>query len=166
MTGGSQRALELAQPVLNAIGKKFFHVGPNAGDGQSMKLVNNMLAAANIVAGFEALVMSAKAGLDPKLVLDVINVSSGRNYATMEKFPASILDRSFPTRFATGLLHKDVKLGLEEAESLGVPMWIMPMVRQYLAFAISQGDGQLDFCAGIKHLERWAGVEFGSSTAS
>jgi len=126
-----------------------------------MKIVNNTLCAVSIVASCETLVYGAKAGLDPKTMLDVINVSSGRSFATQEKVPQCILNREFPTRFTTDLLHKDIKLCMEEAEKLGVPMTVSPAARQFLAFAISQGDGPRDYAHIIRHIEGWAGQEFG-----
>jgi 3-hydroxyisobutyrate dehydrogenase len=76
-----------------------------------------------------------------------------------------VLDRSFPLRFTTELLHKDVKMCMDEAEKLGVPMQVNPAARQFLAFAISQGDGGKDNVYPIRHIEQWAGVQFGSNPA-
>ena len=81
-----------------------------------MKLVNNMLAATNAVATFETLVMGAKAGLDTQVMLDVINVSSGRNSAALDRVPQCVLPRTFPMRFARSLLYKDVRLWVEEED--------------------------------------------------
>jgi 3-hydroxyisobutyrate dehydrogenase len=117
------------------------------------------------VASCETLVYGAKAGLDAKTMLDVINVSSGRSFITQEKMPQCVLTREFPTRFTTDLLHKDIKLCVEEAEKLGVPMTVSPAARQFLSFAIGQGDGPKDYANIIKHIEGWAGAEFGSATS-
>jgi 3-hydroxyisobutyrate dehydrogenase len=76
------------------------------------------------------------------------------------------VNREFPTRFTTDLLHKDIKLCMEEAEKLGVPMTVSPAARQFLAFAISQGDGPRDYANIIRHIEGWAGQEFGQATAA
>jgi 3-hydroxyisobutyrate dehydrogenase-like beta-hydroxyacid dehydrogenase len=81
-----------------------------------MKLANNLLSATAMAISCEAIVMGVKAGLDPKVMVDVINAGSGRNSATQEKFPRSILPRTFDYGFATGLMYKDVKLCLEEAQ--------------------------------------------------
>jgi 3-hydroxyisobutyrate dehydrogenase len=75
------------------------------------------------------------------------------------------LTREFPTRFTTDLLHKDIKLCVEEAEKLGVPMTVSPAARQFLSFAIGQGDGPKDYANIIKHIEGWAGAEFGSAVS-
>lgn len=164
MASGPQQAFKEVEPILNVLGKNIFYLGAQPSLGQTMKIVNNTLCAVSIVASCETLVYGAKAGLDPKTMLDVINVSSGRSFATQEKIPQCILNREFPTRFTTDLLHKDIKLCLEEAEKLGVPMTVSPAARQFLAFAISQGDGPKDYAHIIRHIEGWAGQEFGTAT--
>ena len=81
-----------------------------AGLAQIAKLANNLLAAAAIVLSSEAVAMGVKAGLDAKVLIDIINAGSGRNSATQDKFPRSILPRTFDFGFATGLSYKDVRL--------------------------------------------------------
>jgi 3-hydroxyisobutyrate dehydrogenase len=163
MASGPQAAYQEVHPILSILGKNIFYLGAQPGLGQTMKIVNNTLCAVSIVASCETLVYGAKAGLDPQTMLDVINVSSGRSFATQEKIPQCIVNREFPTRFTTDLLHKDIKLCMEEAEKLGVPMTVSPAARQFLAFAISQGDGPRDYANIIRHIEGWAGQEFGQA---
>ncbi len=165
MASGAASAYATAEPMLKIIGKNIFYLGAEPGLGQTMKLVNNMLAAACMIASFEALVMGAKAGLDAKTMLDVLNVSTGRNGATLDKIPQCVLNRNFPMRFATELLYKDVKLGVEEAENLGAVLWVIPAAKQFLTFAVNQGDGPLDTGTMIHHFERWANTEFGAKPA-
>jgi 3-hydroxyisobutyrate dehydrogenase len=164
MVSGDTDSFEAAKPILEAIGSKIFYLGTENGRGQWMKIINNMLCAAAAVSACEALVLGAKAGLDPKTMLDVINASSGRSFATEVKIPECILDRSFPLRFSTELLHKDVTLCTQEAERLGVPMWINQSVKQFLALAMAQGLGRADYARIITMIEGWAGTEFGSAT--
>lgn len=166
MASGPEAAYQLAHPILSILGKNIFYLGAEPSLGQTMKIVNNTLCAVSIVASCETLVYGAKAGLDPKTMLDVINVSSGRSFATQEKIPQCILNREFPTRFTTDLLHKDIKLCMEEAEKLGVPMTVSPAARQFLAFAISQGDGPRDYANIIRHIEGWADHEFGQASTT
>lgn len=162
MAAGPKDAFDEVEPALRVIGRNVFYLGADPSLGQTTKIINNTLYATSMVASCEALVYGVKAGLDPKTLLDVINVSSGRSFATLERIPQCVLDRSFPLRFTTELLHKDVKMCIDEAEQLGVPMSVNPAARQFLAFAISQGDGQRDNVYPIRHIEQWAGVEFGS----
>src|SRR5438105_4691084 len=120
---------DAVEPVLKHIGKVFF-IGERPGMGQTMKLCNNLLSATATAASSEAVVFGVKAGLDPTTMVDVINAGSGRNTATEAKFPKSILPRTFDFGFAMGLMYKDVKLCLEEAEAAGAPMRIASAVRE------------------------------------
>lgn len=110
------QAFDIVEPLLCALGRNVFYVGARPSMGQAMKLVNNMLAATNAVATFETLVMGAKAGLDTQVMLDVINVSSGRNSAALDRVPQCVLPRTFAMRFARSLLYKDVRLWVEEED--------------------------------------------------
>ena len=161
MPAGPEAAFHTVEPLLRVIGKNIFYLGADPSLGQTMKIINNTLYATSMIASCEALVYGVKAGLDAKTMLDVINASSGRSFATLERIPQCVLDRSFPVRFTTALLHKDVKMCLDEAEKLGVPMQVNPAARQFLAFAISQGDGDKDNVYPIRHIEQWAGAQFG-----
>jgi len=157
MVGGDPKAFERMRPILEIIGKNVMHMGDKPGLGQTMKLVNNMVGAAGTLAAMEVLVAGAKAGLDPQLMLDVINSSSGRCFGTEVKIPECILPGTFPMRFPTDLLHKDVALGIAEAEALGARMWVVKGARDLLAYSKEQGDGALDYAHIIKYFEAWAG---------
>ena len=92
-------------------------------------------------------------------MLDVLNASSGRNSATEDKFPKSVLTGTYDKSMAQRLLLKDVRLCTEEAEALGVPMWMGSAVRQFLTFAVGQGTGDEPSIALVKYYEEWAGVK-------
>jgi len=158
MASGPRAAFEIAEPLLKNFGKVFF-VGEKAGLAQVAKLGNNLLAAAAMVISSEALVMGVKAGIDPKVMLDIINAGSGRNSATQDKFPRSILTRTFYFGFATGLSYKDVRLCVDEAEALGVPMVVGAAVRQMLAVTNAKFGPTSDFTSITRVVEEWAGVE-------
>ena len=145
-------------PVLETFGKLFF-VGEGAGQAQTLKLANNLLAAAALAVSSEAIVMGVKAGLDPRTMLDVINAGSGRNSATQDKFPRSVLPRTFDFGFATGLSYKDVRLCVDEAEAFGVPMIVGSAVRQLLAVTNARYGADSDFTSIVRVVEEWAGVE-------
>jgi len=149
---------EELQPMLGVFGKPFY-LGDKAGAGQTMKLVNNLLSATAMAISSEAMVMGVKAGLDPRVMLDVINAGSGRNSATQDKFPRAILNRTFDYGFSTGLMYKDVKLCLEEATAMGVPMWVAAAVRQMWFMAYTQLGPETDFTTIVQCIEKWAGVE-------
>ncbi|MGQ0577810.1 MAG: NAD(P)-dependent oxidoreductase, partial [Betaproteobacteria bacterium] len=146
------------EPVLRTFGKPF-HLGEVAGQAQTMKLANNLLAAAAIAVSSEAMVMGVKAGLDPKLMLEILNAGTGRNSATQDKFPRAILPGTFDFGFATGLSYKDVRLCVDEAESLGVPMVVGAAVRQMLAVTNAVYGADSDFTSICRVVESWAGVE-------
>ena len=146
------------EPILKNFGR-LFYVGQKAGLAQTAKLANNLLAAAALVVSSEAVAMGVKAGLDPKILIDIINAGSGRNSATQDKFPRSVLPRTFDFGFATGLSYKDVRLCIDEAEALGVPMVAGAAVRQMLAITQARFGADSDFTCIAKVVEEWAGVE-------
>jgi 3-hydroxyisobutyrate dehydrogenase-like beta-hydroxyacid dehydrogenase len=146
------------EATLKNFGKLFF-IGEKPGSAQTMKLVNNLLAACSLAITCEGMVMGAKAGLDAKTMIDVLNVSSGRSSATQDKFPKSILPRTFDFGFATGLSYKDVRLCLDEAEALGVPMVVGSAVRQMLAITNALYGPDSDFTSMCRSVEQWAGAE-------
>lgn len=159
MVAASDADYEALSPLLKILGNKIFHVGTVAGQAQTAKVLNNLLAATAMIASSEAMVMGVKAGLDARVLLDVINSCSGRNMATADKFPRVVLPRTFDNGFRTQLMCKDVTLCLEGAERLGVTMWVGGVVRQVCSFAASQAEPDEDFTEVVKHFERWGNAE-------
>jgi 3-hydroxyisobutyrate dehydrogenase len=164
IAAGPPAALDEIRPWLNAIGKNVFEVGERPGQAQLMKLVNNLINAANMATAFEALVLGAKGGLDPDLMVNVINASTGRNSATQDKVPRAVLPGTFDYGAKLTTMVKDVVLGLKEAEALGVPMWVHETVGQLWRFGMTQGLGDADLTSLIRVLEGWAGTEVRSRT--
>ncbi|MGE0005012.1 MAG: NAD(P)-dependent oxidoreductase [Parvibaculaceae bacterium] len=162
MISGPAEACEKAIPALQVFGR-IFVIGETPGAAQTMKLANNLLAAAALAVSSEAVVMGVKAGLDPKIMIDVINASSGRNSATEDKFPKSVLPRTFDFGFATGLSFKDVRLCVDEAEAMGVPMVVGSAVRQMLSVTNQLFGPDSDFTCMVKTVESWAHVEVGKA---
>jgi 3-hydroxyisobutyrate dehydrogenase-like beta-hydroxyacid dehydrogenase len=158
MVACPQHAFAEVEPILKTFGRLFF-TGEKPGLAQTAKLANNLLAAAAMVVTSEAMAMGVKAGLDPKILLDIINAGSGRNSATQDKFPRTVLPGTFDFGFATGLSYKDVRLCVDEAETLGVPMVVGAAVRQMLAVTQAKFGAQSDFTCIAKVLEEWAGVQ-------
>jgi 3-hydroxyisobutyrate dehydrogenase-like beta-hydroxyacid dehydrogenase len=158
MVSCAKATFPVVDPVLKTFGKTFY-VGEKPGLAQIAKLANNLLAASAIVVSSEAVAMGVKAGLDAKVLIDIINAGSGRNSATQDKFPRSILTRSFDFGFATGLSYKDVRLCIDEAEALGVPMVAGAAVRQMLAITQAKFGADSDFTSIAKVVEEWAGIE-------
>ncbi len=163
MAACSKPTLAEVEPILTTFGRVFF-VGEKPGMGQTAKLANNLLSAAAMTVTSEAIAMGVKAGLDPAVMLDVINAGTGRNSATQDKFPRAILTRKFNAGFAIGLLYKDVRLCIDEAEALGVPMVVGGAVREMLAITQAKFGAESDFTSIAKVVEEWAGVEIRGGT--
>jgi 3-hydroxyisobutyrate dehydrogenase-like beta-hydroxyacid dehydrogenase len=158
MVSCRKETFDAIEPILKTFGKTF-HVGEKAGLAQIAKLANNLLAAAAMVVSSEAMAMGVKAGLDARVLIDIINAGSGRNSATQDKFPRCVLTGTFDFGFATGLSYKDVRLCVDEAEALGVPMIAGAAVRQMLAVTNAKYGPESDFTSIARVLEEWAGVE-------
>jgi 3-hydroxyisobutyrate dehydrogenase-like beta-hydroxyacid dehydrogenase len=160
MVSGPRADFEAVKPALEIIGRVFF-IGTKPGSAQTMKLANNLLSATAVVATSEAVTMGVKAGLDAAVMIDVINVSTGMNTASRDKFPRSILPRSFDFGFATGLMVKDVRLCLEEARALGMSMEVAEAVGRLWEVVIREMGADSDFTCAIQPIERAAGVVVG-----
>ena len=158
MASGPRQEVSHVEPVLAVFGKVFL-IGEQPGDAQTMKLANNFLSATAMAATAEAMVMGVKAGLDPRVMLEVINSGTGRNTATEHKFPKIILPRTFDLGFTNGLMIKDVKLCLSEASNLGVPMQVAEAVMRLLQQACEEIGADSDLTTIVQPLEHRAGVE-------
>jgi len=158
MVSGPRAEFDLLKPALDVIGKVFF-ISEKPGAGQTMKLANNYLSATAMVATSEEVVMGVKAGLDPKVMIDVINAGSGLNTASRDKFPRSVLPRSFDYGFATALMVKDVRLFLDEMKSMGLSMEVAEAVGRLWEVVIREMGPDSDFTSAIKPIEQAAGVE-------
>jgi 3-hydroxyisobutyrate dehydrogenase-like beta-hydroxyacid dehydrogenase len=158
MFAGPRAIFDEMKDVLSVVGKPFY-IGDKPGMAQTMKLCNNLLSAANMALASEMMVMGAKAGLDPQVMVDVINVSSGANTAVRDKFPKSVMTGNFDYGFYTGLMYKDVRLCCEEGEAMGVPMPLAGAVHQMWVMANAVNGPGSDFTEITKIIEKWAGVE-------
>jgi 3-hydroxyisobutyrate dehydrogenase-like beta-hydroxyacid dehydrogenase len=148
------------RPIIEILGT-FFHVGTEPGLGQTMKVINNLMSAAAQMITAESMVMGVKAGLDPYAMIDVINAGSGRNTASEDKFPRCVLTRRFDFGGSTAMIYKDVKLCLDEAEALGVPMMVGNSVKHAMGIGKATVGPNADLTEFVKTFEQWAGVEVG-----
>ena len=158
MAAGTPAAVNEVLALLQLFGKPTV-VGHEAGQAQLLKLLNNLLSATAFAVTAEAFVAGVKGGLDPKVMLDVINISSGRSAASQEKFIRQVLPRSFNFGFPISSVCKDIGLAIEECEALGVPMWVGSQARQVWNFALKQDGGQRDMTELVQYIEQWAGAE-------
>ena len=163
MVSGPKAETDLVKDVLTVFGKVFV-IGEKPGMAQTMKLANNFLSATAMAATSEAVAMGVKAGLDPTVMIDVINAGSGRTTASDGKFPQAILPRTFNYGFATALMLKDVRLCVEQAKSLNVPNSVMSAVLDQWETTNREFGGDSDFTAIVKMVEQRAGVIVGKKT--
>ena len=163
MVSGPKAETDLVKDVLAVFGKVFV-IGEKPGMAQTMKLANNFLSATAMAATSEAVAMGVKAGLDPTVMIDVINAGSGRTTASDGKFPQAILPRTFNYGFATALMLKDVRLCVEQAKSLNVPNSVMSAVLDQWETTNREFGGDSDFTAIVKMVEQRAGVIVGKKT--
>lgn len=155
MCGGNEHVFAQAEPVMKAFGDYIVRIGP-IGSGTVVKLLNNMLVGVHQAALAECYVMSEKAGVDPAKAYDIIKKSSGFSKA-MDWSVDAILDRTFEPRFSLNLLHKDVRLALELAEEIDMPLDLVKLGEQKVAEA-KKKYGDQDVSAIVRPLEEKAGV--------
>jgi len=157
MIGGDRAVYEKTKPYLDLMGKQFYYCGP-AGFGLEAKLTQNLILS-NILQAFnEGMVLATKAGVDPNLMLEILNNSAAKSGLIAYKAPF-VFKRDFTTNFSTKWMHKDVTLALESAAQQGVPLPLTSLTQQMFQAAISEGYGELDMCSTIQVMEKWAGVE-------
>jgi len=158
MVSGPREEIEHVRPALEVFGKVFV-CGDKPGMAQSMKLANNFLSATGMAASSEAIAMGVKAGLDPSLMVDVINAGSGMNTATTQKFPRAVLPGTFDYGFGMGLMMKDVRLFLAEAEDFGIPVEVAKAVGSLWEAALAEHGAESDFTQLAQTVEKRAGVK-------
>jgi len=158
MVGGRREVFERCLPILQAFGGQIFFLGDH-GTGHLAKVLNNLLSATTLASAAEAVILAERAGLSPDLFVEVINASNGRSYSTEVKFPKYILNRSFEDGFATALMSKDLKIALEAAAEMDVPMLIGSTVAQIWQAAVAQGNGARNHTEIYAFLENMAGSQ-------
>ena len=157
MIGGKKDVFEHTKPFFEAMGKVLYYCG-GPGLGLHAKLSQNLVLS-NLLQGFnEGMVLAAKAGVDPDLMLDILNNSAAKSGLISAKAPL-MLRREFAPAFSVKWMHKDIGLMLDSANELQVPVPLTALTRQMFMAAIAQGYGEEDICATIKVLEGLVGVE-------
>ncbi len=157
MIGGPEEVFQKVKPYLEAMGKRFFYCG-GPGMGLQAKLTQNLVLANILMAFNEGMVLAMKGGVDPKLMLEVLDNSAAKSGLISYKAPF-VLRRDFQANFATKWMDKDIGLMLESGKELGVPLLLTGLTRQLFQAAIASGHGEEDMCSTIKLLEEISGVE-------
>jgi 3-hydroxyisobutyrate dehydrogenase/2-hydroxy-3-oxopropionate reductase len=157
MVGGKQEVFDRVKPWFEPMGKKLYYCG-GPGMGLNAKLTQNLILS-NIMAAFnEGMVLATKAGVDPKLMLDILDNSAAKCGLIAYKAPF-VFRRDFQPNFSLRWMHKDIGLMLDSGKELNVPLPLTSLTRQMFQAAISKGYADLDFCSSIKVLEELSGVE-------
>lgn len=157
MVGGKPDIFERVRPFFEAMGKQLYYCG-TAGMGLHVKLSQNLILGNLLQAFNESFVLATKAGVDPELLLDVINNSAARSGMVSAKAPM-VFARNFSTNFSVKWLEKDLDLMLDSAAELNVPAPLTALSQQLLRAAIASGFGEDDICGSIRVLENLTGVQ-------
>lgn len=162
MAGGEAADLDRAEPVLRAMGTSIHRCG-GIGAGQAMKALNNLVSAGGFLIGIEALLIGQRFGLDPALMVDVLNASTGMNNSTQKKFKQFVLSRRFDSGFSLDLMVKDLSIALEVARETATPTPFAALCRELSASCQALlGPGQ-DHTALAQLSERLAGEILGGN---
>ncbi len=144
MYAGTQETFEGLRPVYLRMAKNVFKVGERAGQGQAMKLLNNFLSGTAMAATSEAVAFGVGQGLEMKTMLEVLNVSTGQNTATKDKFPNRIMSESYDAGFLTRLFYKDISLYRQAVTAAGAADPVSPAVAA-LWEKLNHADENADF---------------------
>jgi 3-hydroxyisobutyrate dehydrogenase len=149
-----EAAVERVTPVLSVLGKRIFRTGP-LGSGNAMKALNNFVSGAGFIAVCEAMIVGRRFGLDPAVMMDVFNASTGRNFTT-EVSMHRIVNRTFDTNFQLALFTKDLKIAAEMGDSVGLPAPLTGLVHAKMTEARDAIGGDRDHTLAFTHWERLA----------
>ena len=158
MWGGESTVFERARPAVEAFGKKIVHAGP-VGSGDALKAVNNALLAVHILSTAEGLAVLVKAGVDPKVALDVINASSGRSNTSENLIPQRVLTRAFPRTFRLALLEKDIGIAAVLADDLDAHTPLISLAAARFHDARAKLGEEADHVEAVKMVEKENNVE-------
>ncbi len=157
MVGGDRGVFDRVKPYFEPMGKQFYYCG-GAGMGLQAKLTQNLILS-NIMQAFnEGMVLSTKGGIDPELMLEILDNSAAKSGLISFKAPY-VFRRDFGTNFATKWMHKDISLALESAREMDIPLPLTSLTQQMFRAAMAMGYGDDDICSTVKVMESWAGVE-------
>jgi len=158
MVGGDAAVIDRAMPVLSAMGTSVLRTGA-VGSGQAMKSLNNLVSAGGFLIGIEALLIGQRFGLDPAVMVDVLNAATGMNNSTQKKFKQFVLSRTFDAGFTMGLLAKDVSIALQVGRETGTPTPISALCKELVLAAQTMFGPDADHTEMARLCERLAGDE-------
>jgi 3-hydroxyisobutyrate dehydrogenase-like beta-hydroxyacid dehydrogenase len=156
MTGGDAPVLEQVRPVLSAMGKNIYHVGP-AGSGNTIKAINNMMSTVNACAMMEGFAVGLKAGLDLMTMSDIVKASSGNSNA-LARVDRALIPRNFEPGFKVALMNKDLDTFHAIAKELHIPVSFSNMAQHYQQAALAAGLGEKDTSVIFTLIEQRAAI--------
>jgi 3-hydroxyisobutyrate dehydrogenase len=161
MAGGEGAVIDRVMPVLSAMGSSVLRTGA-VGSGQAMKALNNLVSTGGFLIGIEALLIGQRFGLDPAVMVDVLNAATGMNNSTQKKFKQFVISRQFNAGFTMGLLAKDLSIALEVGRETGVPAPLSALCKEMVLAAQTMFGTDADHTEMAKLCERLAGTELQS----
>ncbi len=160
MAGGPEAAIARAMPVLSAMGSQVLRCG-DVGSGQAMKALNNLVSAGGFLIGIEALLIGQRFGLDPAVMVDVLNAATGMNNSTQKKFKQFVLSRKFDAGFTMGLLDKDLSIAMQVGRESATPAPLSALCKEMVGAALAMFGPDADHTEMAKVAERLADTELG-----
>jgi len=150
MVGGETTSVERAMPLLRCMGRAVFHLGP-LGAGHAMKCINNMITAVNFLSSAEGLVIGKRYGLDPAVMNEVLNESTGMSWVTQNHIGQRIISRTFDDPFKIELMVKDIGIAMALARENALPLPVCALAQQlWNAALVESAPG-----SGVSELVRW-----------
>jgi 3-hydroxyisobutyrate dehydrogenase len=157
MIGGDEASVKKVTPLIETYAGNVFHVGPS-GSGQAIKLANNQITAANIVALGEGLSSAVAAGVDLDTAVAVLTKSSANSNVLSNYFPKTLFTADRPTGFALDFMHKDLGLFLNAAAKSKLPTPVTSLVRDLFSIGQRDGRGGKDFTSVVEFYEDFTGI--------
>lgn len=158
MVGATSAQYARVEPILHAISPNVFHAG-GIGNGQVIKIANNMLHHAQRILSLEALALAVKNGIEPRKAVDIILASSGQNYYIDQNMHSRVLTGKLASGSTLGLLHKDVRLATQLGVDSGVPMFLGNLVQEFYQLCINEMGRETQANAVALVVDRMAGTQ-------
>ena len=158
MAGGKEESVSRVRPILNTMGNRIFHLGP-VGAGHTMKSINNLITAVTFLATAEGLVIGKKSGLDPEVMTDVLNESTGMSWISRTQIKQRITSRKFDDPFKLALMFKDVNIAVNKAKELGLDLPLLFKGRDTWENAAEFADSGASISDMVKYVEDKTGIK-------
>jgi L-threonate 2-dehydrogenase len=159
MVGGPTKVVERCRPLLSVLGSNIYHVGQNVGEGQAVKMINQLMVCVHNAIAAEALALGEKAGLDKAMLLEVITQSAGNSWILSNRGPRMVSEQFSPPKSALNILVKDLGFVIDTANSMGHPLILGSVTHQLYKMASLKGWGHLDDSILIKLMQNITGLE-------